>query len=525
MDEKKGLNNIQHIYENLNYFDQYGASVISVVIITMIVIVLVAYCYAKTNIQPIVNDWANQRCKPYFIPIAGFISKPDNMTATDYTLQNFNYCAQNILTSITGDMLQPLTFITNMLNTTVTDATGDMNSIRAMFDKVRTFFQTITQEIMGRLMNIMIPLQQIIISFKDMVGKIQGTMTAGLFTLLGSYYTLQSMMGAIAEFIIIILIALAVMIVIFWLIPFTWGAAISMTALFVAISIPLALMLAFMMDVLQVQPDLSIPTLKCFDKDTLIFMKNGSYKKISDVCVGEILYSDGTITAKMKVETKGSIMYRLDNILVSDTHLVYHQGKWLRVFEHPNAIKIDEYKEPYLYCLNTSSKTIFIDQYLFSDWDELVGNHFTRAINHSIKGRTLLSREIHELLDSGFAGSTKIKLSNHEIKDLQSINIGDILEKGEKVMGVVEINGSDMNQYQYILGKTNRMKGTSNIKIYNKDDSILLTVDLEEGKYKKQTLNKEDTLYHLLTDTKSFHINNLQFGDYDATIDSILGNT
>jgi hypothetical protein len=524
MDEKKGLNNIQHIYENLNYFDQYGASVISVIIITMIVIVLVAYCYAKTNIQPIVNDWANQRCKPYFIPIAGFISKPENMTATDYTLQNFNYCSQNILTSITGTMLQPLTFITNMLNTTLTDATQDMNNIRAMFDKVRTFFQTITQEIMGRLMNIMIPLQQIIISFKDMIGKIQGTMTAGLFTLLGSYYTLQSMMGAIAEFLIIILIAMAVMIVIFWLIPFTWGAAISMTALFVAISIPLALMLAFMMDVLQVQPDLSIPTLKCFDKNTSILMKNGKSKKISNICVGEPLESDGVVTAKIKVKTKGSIMYRLGDIIVSDTHLVHYKGTWLRVIEHPEAIKIDEYNEPYLYCLNTSSKTIFIDKYLFSDWDELVGNDFTKIINESIKDKKLVSREIHELFDSGFRGNTKIKMNNMETREIQSIKVGDILEKGEKVIGVVEINGSDMNQYQYILGKHNFIKGSSNIILYDKNDSLLSTMDLEEGKFKKQTTKKEDKLYHLLTDTKSFHIYNIRFGDYNATIDSILGN-
>ena len=49
-------------------------------------------------------------------------------------------------------------------------------------------------------------------------------------------------------------------------------------------------------------------------------------------------------------------------------------------------------------------------------------------------------------------------------------------------------------------------------------------MNLEEGKYKKQTLNKEEKLYHLITDTKTFHINNIRFCDYDATIDSILGN-
>ena len=56
-------------------------------------------------------------------------------------------------------------------------------------------------------MNVMVTLMQIIINFKDFVSKTQGTMTAGLFTFLGSYYTLKSLMGAIAQFIVTILIA------------------------------------------------------------------------------------------------------------------------------------------------------------------------------------------------------------------------------------------------------------------------------------------------------------------------------
>ena len=137
-------------------------------------------------------------------------------------------------------------------------------------------------------MNIMIPLQQIIISMKDVIGKVQGTMTASLFTLLGSYYALKSLMGAIAQLIIIILIALAVTIAILWILPFTWGAAISMTAVFVAISIPMIIIIVFLVDVLKVQtslsvPTLSIPSVKCFDKNTLIEMNDGTKKKIIDI--------------------------------------------------------------------------------------------------------------------------------------------------------------------------------------------------------------------------------------------------
>ena len=112
---------------------------------------------------------------------------------------------------------------------------------------------------MGRIINFSIPLQQIIISIKDLISKIQGTMTAGTFTLLGSYYTLKSLMGAIAQFIITILITLSVLIASLWVVPFTWGAAAANTVIFVAISIPMAIILAFMTDVLHVKTNLKMP--------------------------------------------------------------------------------------------------------------------------------------------------------------------------------------------------------------------------------------------------------------------------
>lgn len=524
--EKKGLNDIKHMYKNLSYMDQYAGSVLVFVIITFAIIVIYAYCLAKLNIKPIVEDWSNQRCKPYFMPIAGFLNKPSNMTAEDYTLQNFNYCSQNILTSITGYMVEPITFLANSINSIVSSMSQDINSARAMFDKVRTFFQTITEEIMGRIMNIMIPLQEIIIKFRDLVGKIQGAMTAGLYTLLGTYYTLQSLMGAIAESIIIVLIAMAAMIFVFWLIPFTWGAAISATSVFVALSIPLAVMLAFLTDVLHVSPNLSIPTLqmpamKCFDKNTLFILKDGTTKKIIDIEPGEELLFDGTITAKIKVETNGSIMYNLSNIVVSDTHLVYYNDGWIRVKEHPEAIKLEEYNEPYLYCLNTSTKHISFCNFLFSDWDELVGYDLSYILNQTDNGYPLFTNEIHEILDGGFVGTTQIQLLNHEVKCIKDLQIGDILMNGEKVYGLVEIHGDTvMHQGECDLGKNTKLVCAPNV-IYYDGNYITTTLALSEEKCAKLNSN-EPKLYHLLTDCKVFKINEVTICDYNASIDLFL---
>jgi hypothetical protein len=462
--DNTGIQNIKKMYEKLNYFDQYGGNLMLFIIITIVLLIFISYCYVKIHAQPIIDDWPNQRCKPNIIPFAGFITHPEGISAIDYTAQNFTNCTQNILSSITGIAVEPLTFIVNLFKNAVSDILDVIQFIRGMFDKIRTLFQTISEEIMGRILNFMIPLQKIIISFKDMLGKVEGSMTAGLFTLLGSYYALKSLMGAIAQFIIIILITLAALIAVFWIIPFTWGFAISNTVIFIAIAIPMIIILAFLLDVLNVQPDLSIPQVKCFDENTLIDMNDGKQRKISEIKNGDLLFDNNEVTSIIKVETNGSTMYNLNNIIVSDSHIVKYNNNWIRVSEHPDAFKYN-YMKPFLYCLNTSNKTIQINNIIFTDWDEIYED---KLIEIKLNGFFPIKKlnDIHTFLDSGFKGETKIQLKNKLYKEIREIEVGDILLNGERVYGIVKINGSNLHkQFEYNLGNKLVVEGGPNLII------------------------------------------------------------
>jgi hypothetical protein len=498
------LNNITKMYDKLTYFDQYGGSLVLFIIITIVVILLVSYFQTMANIQPIINDWPNQRCKPTIIPFAGLITHPEGVTASEYTAQNFNYCTQNILSNVTGQAVAPLTYITNILQSMANSIQDSIQSIRAMFDKIRTFFQNVTEEIMGRLMNIMIPLQQIIIGFKDLIGKIQGTLTAGLFTLLGSYYTFKSLLGAIAQFIITILIALAAMVAIFWILPFTWGAAIANTAIFVAISIPMAIILAFMSNVLNIRAG-KIPKLKCFDKNTIITMNDGTQKKIIDIETGDILSNNNTVTAKIKVASEGSDMYLLNGVIVSDSHIVKYGNIWIPVSSHPDAVKYMSYTEPYLYCLNTTNKVIEINGEIFTDWDEIYEDSLNKVINNNLIPIKSLE-DIHKYLDWGFEESTKIRLSNGSYIDICQVNINDVLENGEIVYGLVEIDGFDIAENN----------------LYNLGERDIEGYIPELDIYKQQIPVTKQKLYHLLTNKKTFKLGNILIPDYNAAIDRFL---
>ena len=518
--DTNGIEQIKHIYQKLTYFDYYGSSIIFLILISLVFFILCSYCFIKINIEPIKNDWPNQRCKPYIMPFAGMIAKPDDMSYADFTSQNFTFCSQNVINGGTGKILEPLTFVISTLVSMVETVKNSLNSIRQMTDKVRTNIQNISQEIMGRLINIMVPLQQIIIGFKDIIAKVQGTLTASLMTLLGSYYALKSLMGSIAELIIRVLIGLVVTIIICWANPLGWAVAPVLTGTFVAISIYMTVIIVFLTVVLKVEPALKLPKLnKCFDKNTVIAMNDGTKKKIGDIKVGDKLENNNKVTATLKLDAKDTDMYNLNGVIVSGTHPVNYNNSWINVSQHLLAKKLSCYDESYLYCLNTSSKMFTINNVCFGDWDEIYEDDIN-SIRNNKHFTPFENIDIHKYTDGGFSRNTQIKLKNGTVKSIQDIQINDILDHDEIVYGIVEINGIDLyEQCKYNLGNNTFIEGGPNLVVCDKRINFTSTLD---GINKEVKTMKDKILYHLLTDRKTFYCNNVRFCDYNASIESLL---
>ena len=204
MDKTKSSHEILNMYKDLTYFDNYIGSVLCFIVLIILLFISFSYFQVMAQIAPIKDDWVAQRCSPKVIPFAGIINKPDNMGVIDFTQQNFTYCMQNILTSITGFAVQPLTYITDGLTSLFDELSQALQYMRNILTNIRTSIGSITQEILGRVLNIMTPLKTIIIAVVDSMQKVNGVLTAGLYTSLGTYYTLKSLLGAIVQFIIII---------------------------------------------------------------------------------------------------------------------------------------------------------------------------------------------------------------------------------------------------------------------------------------------------------------------------------
>jgi hypothetical protein len=517
------LNKIKKMYENLGYFDQYGSQIFLFVILSVVVLLVYSYCSVMLKVQPIKDDWANQRCNPKVIPFAGFINKPPGKSVIDFTQENFTQCVQGILKSITGYAVQPITYTTNVLQNMYLVIANDIQGVRNMINNVRNSMQTISSEIMSRILNTTIPLQQIIIGMKDAMGKIQGVLTAGLFTSLGSYYALKSLLGAIVEFIVIILAVLLALILMLWIIPLTWPAAALNSSIFLAIAIPLTIIVVFLNQVLGIKSS-AIPQLRCFDSDTKIELLNGNVVSISEICVGDTLKDESVVTGKMKVDAKNLDMYSINGILVSGNHYVKSIDTWIHVSEDRRSKKINSYAKKHVYCLNTSSKVIVIDGIIFSDWDDIFDEKLKEKKKYIAKTFDLdladvTDKDIHKYLDGGFDSNTMIRLKDNTLKFITDVEIHDILENGECVYGIVEIDGMNVvEQMSCILGKHKHFVGGNKLNFFDKNLGQTSTLKICHENY-YVLKKKSEKLYHLVTDKGTFKVWDILFNDYNSCID------
>jgi hypothetical protein len=197
--------------------------------------IYIAGVFYYSRVAEIKANWPLYRCNPMYMPLA------DNME------ENFVYCIQSMQTNFMGFLLQPLTFLTDSLGGMLGGVMGEINSIRAMFDKIRTFFTDIVQSIFGVFLNLVIEFQRITIGIKDLIGKTIGIMVSLMYVMDGSIKTMNS----------------------------TWNGP----------------------------PGQLVRALgKCFHPDTNVKLDNGIVKHMKDINLGDILEDGSFVESFMKID-------------------------------------------------------------------------------------------------------------------------------------------------------------------------------------------------------------------------------
>ena len=243
------------------------------------------------------------------------------------------------------------------------------------------------------------------------------------------------------------------------------------------------------------------------------------------------MHDGSVVTAKMKVDASNLEMYILNDVIVSGCHIVKHNYIWIAVSEHPMSQKLDEYTKSYVYCINTTNKTININGTIFSDWDEVYGSTLIKKREYIVKKfgfdkQCAKNEDIHKYLDGGFDKNTPIILKNGSVKLISNVNINDILENGERVYALVEIDGTRINKqakynlgynFEYNLGNTS-FSGGGKLIFFEKSLGLISTLSLGETCYSMKRIPYKK-LYNLVTDKGTFKIGDLIFNDYNSCVD------
>ena len=541
---QKSIDYINKTYDKLSYFDLYGGSVFICIVLISLLVLYMQYAKISMNIEPVKRDWPKHRCNPIYMPFAGYIMRPKGVSWVEFAGNNANYCINDIFTNIVSNFTNPIKFILYPILGMWKIIFSVLQSIRKMFLSIRDKLKQVVANLMNRVSGFVIVIQQIIISMRDLFAKVQGVAVAGLYTVLGSYYTLKSALGAVMELCIIFLVTMAAIIVGFWMMPWTWGIAAGLTAVFISISIPLIVMTVWLSKIMNIQTSRSPPGKpgrpSCFSGDSRITLKNGETIPIREVKIGDVLKDGGVVTARMKVKkTPDNIIGLISPyVRVTGCHYVYHEGSWIKSLSHPNFSLVHDASDiEYLYCLNVSTKKIHMGGLVFSDWDDIIKTNETYGFMTQLKDTlypTMSTTElhnpenIHKYFDGGLDGMSLIDTTDGSIP-ISKIKVGTELCLGNTVIGVVKIYAKDLDQMYYnVSGRgsaTHVLRGGGNLIYKTSSDCGLsgksrTTLFEFIDKKEVETKNKSKVLYHLLTETGEFKTDcGLILQDYNSCLD------
>ena len=120
----------------------------------------------------------------------------------------------------------------------------------------------------------------------------------------------------------------------------------------------------------------------CFNKNTLIQLKNGKLVKMKNIKLGDVLINGSIVNGVLNLNNvNDEYFYKLKKkngkyIYVTGSHYIYNKklNKYVFVKDHPDA-QLSNKKESEFSCLITNDHKIVIDDYTFWDWeDELLKN-------------------------------------------------------------------------------------------------------------------------------------------------------
>jgi hypothetical protein len=290
-----------------------GKKYLLFIIVNLAFIINIIMIFYSSQVSDIKSNWPLYRCNPIYMPLADDIQS------------NFVYCIQSMQTNFMGYLLEPLTFLTSSITNNMSSMLDEVNSVRAMFDKIRTFSSSALESIFGVFLNLIIEFQKIIIGIKNLMGQTIGILVTIMYVMDGSIKTMES----------------------------AWNGP---------------------------SGEMVRALGKCFHPLNKIKLRNGNIVFMKDINLGDVLQNGGIVESVMQINNKTNPepLYLIkhsginnEDIYVTGSHLVFDktQNKFIKVKNAQWAIKTDLIID-WFSCFITSDHKIQIGNQMFWDWED-----------------------------------------------------------------------------------------------------------------------------------------------------------
>ena len=400
--------------------------------VTLFFISIFVHSYATLELEIIRANWTERRCEPLIIAMAALIQIDPNRDRTEVATENFEFCIGRLIDSSISIFLSPMMKLFSAQIDSTKPINDSMNYLRQMAFTLMKPLLDMFKKVWEKFMLVGYQAARIFFKLYSAMDRVFGIATASVFAGMSMYKAIQNAMGFIIQVVIIIIVILSIMVIFLFFVM--WPV------------IPIILTMIGILSTTVYAANVSGLTDNfCVGPSTLVKTANG-IKKVSEIIPGDLL-EDGVVEGVLKVENSGPCV-KIDGVIISKTHLVFHNNSWIFAGKHPLAVPVNAKDIPsVLYCLNTSTRVWTVmgadSEIILRDWEELPELENLSFAWESLVFKMLNGREIPPLRTSSIGRGLFGEDTLIHVKDKGDVPIRNVLT-GDYV--------KDKNGYTRVIG-------------------------------------------------------------------------
>ncbi len=366
-------------------------------ILTAIFIGIVVAFLVSGALRNVVKHWSRFRCNPFIMPFAEFFGYD--------SAENFQYCVRTLMEDQSSEFFQPIYAMLGEYSSSLGLIINTVNGFRKMLGNFKLSTDSFVQSVMAKIQALMFQLRMTFMRMQTLMGRVYGTMYSII-----------------------------------------WMGTSSITA---GMNMADNDMVNFLFEF-------------CFAPETRIRMQDGTIKAIQDVVIGDVLENGVRVSSTFVFAGDRTPMVRIGEDVLSGQHRVYWNAQWIPAAQHPAAVPTASI--PRLYCLNVEGHAFHTaaglhvadydeseDPQAIADVQRLAELHLNGGASASAADAVAVAAGATADYALGFDSQADIQLATGAWKPVSALEIGDVLQGGATVCGLVKEHCSRVFKYGDIL--------------------------------------------------------------------------